>query len=143
MVRRFNRFYTREIGLLRRTFLDTPWTLGEMRVLFEIAQQRTTATEIARQLDLDMAHLSRVLSKLQKQKLVARKPCPQDARQYRLELTASGRTAFDRANEQQAALTEAALRNLSPAQRQQLCAAMTTIENLLSPGRETHESSTR
>lgn len=57
-VRRFNRFYTREIGLLRKTFLDSPWSLGEMRVLWEVAHgEDVTASEIARNLDLDAAYL--------------------------------------------------------------------------------------
>ena len=52
-VRRFNRFYTREVGVLRKSFLDTPWSLGEMRVLFEIANgEAPSASDIARQLDL-------------------------------------------------------------------------------------------
>ena len=66
-VRRFNRFYTREIGLLRKTFLDTDWTLGEMRVLYELSHGEVkTASEIGRALDLDAGYLSRVLRKFEK-----------------------------------------------------------------------------
>ena len=55
-VRRFNRFYTREVGALRKNFLDTPWSLGEMRVLFEIANgAEVTASDIAKALDFDAA----------------------------------------------------------------------------------------
>lgn len=48
-VRRFNRFYTREVGVLRKNFLDTPWSLAEMRVLFEIANGRQmTASDVGK-----------------------------------------------------------------------------------------------
>ena len=70
-VRRFNRFYTREVGVLRRNFLDTPWSLAEMRVLFEIANGKgVTATDMGKALDLDAAYLSRMLQKFEKDGLV-------------------------------------------------------------------------
>ena len=130
-VRRFNRFYTREVGVLRKTFLGTPWSLGEMRVLFEIAHNDATATDIAHMLDLDIAYLSRLLSRLEKQKLITRKSSIKDRRRYHLGLTASGLAAFNLANERQRAQTEATLRCLSVTERKQLTAAMATIEKLL------------
>jgi DNA-binding MarR family transcriptional regulator len=73
-VRRFNRFYTRQIGLLRKTYLDSPYSLGEMRVLYEIAHRDApTASDIARVLDLDAAYLSRALRKFEKRGLISRK----------------------------------------------------------------------
>ena len=77
-VRRFNRFYTRQIGVLRKNYLDSPYSLGEMRVLYEIAQagewRRTTASDIGRALDLDAGYLSRVLRNFEKRGLIT----PQD-----------------------------------------------------------------
>ena len=66
-VRRFNRFYTRQIGVLRKTYLDSPYSLGEMRVLYEIAQSdHITATDVGRTLELDAGYLSRLLRNFEK-----------------------------------------------------------------------------
>src|SRR6516225_12003968 len=87
VVRRFNRFYTRQIGLLRKTYLDSPYSLGEMRVLYEIAHgDAPTATNIARGLDLDAAYLSRMLGDFEKRGVVTRKTSDKDARQSHLAL---------------------------------------------------------
>ena len=81
-VRRFNRFYTRQIGVLRKTYLDSPYSLGEMRVLYEIAHgDSMTASDIGRALDLDAGYLSRVLRNFEKRGLIIRKVSAKDARQ--------------------------------------------------------------
>src|SRR5580704_6362008 len=94
-VRRFNRFYTRQIGVLRKTYLDSSYSLGEMRVLYEIAHSnQPTASDIARALDLDAGYLSRVLRNFEKRGLIIRKTSNQDARQSHLALTPRGRQTF-------------------------------------------------
>ena len=93
-VRRFNRFYTRQIGVLRKTYLDSAYSLGEMRVLYEIAHGAQTASDIAAALDLDAGYLSRVLRNFEKRGLITRKASDQDARQSHLALTARGRQTF-------------------------------------------------
>jgi DNA-binding MarR family transcriptional regulator len=91
-VRRFNRFYTREVGVLRKNFLETPWSLAEMRVLFEIAnREAVTATDVAKALDLDAAYLSRMLQKFERDGLVTRTRSEADARVSFLGLSAKGR----------------------------------------------------
>ena len=58
-VRHFNRFYTRQIGLLRNGLLGTSLSLTEGRVLYELAQRQTaTAAELAADLDIDPGYLS-------------------------------------------------------------------------------------
>ncbi|MGA9429223.1 MAG: MarR family transcriptional regulator, partial [Xanthobacteraceae bacterium] len=91
-VRGFNRFYTRQIGVLRKTFLDSPYSLGEARVLYEIAgRDAPTASEVGRALDLDAGYLSRVLRNFEKRGLIRRTTSTDDARHSHLTLTPRGR----------------------------------------------------
>ena len=131
-VRRFNRFYTRQIGVLRKTYLDSAYSLGEMRVLYEIAHgDGVTASDIGRALDLDAGHLSRVLRNFENRGLIARKSSAKDARQSHLALTARGKKAFATAEERSQRDVAAMLGNLKPDRQAQLIAAMLTIETLL------------
>jgi DNA-binding MarR family transcriptional regulator len=135
-VRGFNRFYTREVGLLRKTFLDTPWTLGEMRILYEIRNiENISASDIARELELDAAYLSRLLARLVAKGIVIRTPSATDARLHELALSDYGQTIVNAADDRQAALTADMLAPLSAAERSQLVEAMATIETLLSKRR--------
>src|SRR5580693_8890037 len=81
IVRRFNRFYTRQIGVLRKNFLDSPYSLAEARILYEIGRRRLpTASDVGRALGLDAGYLSRVLRSFEKKGLVQRTASPRDAR---------------------------------------------------------------
>ena len=131
-VRRFNRFYTRQIGVLRKTYLDSPYSLGEIRVLYEIALGRaSTASDISRALDLDAGYLSRVLRNFEKRGLIARKASAKDARQSDLALSARGRRAFAPIERRSQRTTGAMLGKLGAQHQAQLIAAMSTIETLL------------
>ena len=131
-VRRFNRFYTRQIGLLRRTYLDSPYSLGEMRLLYEIAHgQSPTASEIGRALDLDAGYLSRVLRNFAKRGLIRRTASASDARQSHLALSARGRRIFAPLQRRSQRNTAAMLGKLKATDQARLIAAMNTIETLL------------
>lgn len=131
-VRAFNRFYTRQLGVLGQRLLESPFSLSEARVLYELAHRDgTAAKEIGTELDLDPGYLSRIVQKFADDGLIARKPLPEDRRQYQLSLTAKGRQAFarlDRSSYEDVART---LRPLTEADRRRLTAAMATIEGLL------------
>jgi DNA-binding MarR family transcriptional regulator/GNAT superfamily N-acetyltransferase len=131
-LRRFNRFYTRQLGVLRKTYLDSPYSLGEARLLYEIAERRApTASAIGRALDLDAGYLSRTLRHFEKRGLIRRRASADDARQSHLALSASGRRAFaplDRRSQREAGAT---LDKLTPADQTRLVGAMSTIEALL------------
>ncbi len=131
-VRRFNRFYTRQIGVLRRNYLDSPYSLGEMRVLYELAHGGArTASDIGRALDLDAGYLSRVLRNFEKHGLISRRTSAEDARQSHLALTARGEKLFAPFEKQSQEQAGGMLRKLSGDEQARLVTAMTTIESLL------------
>jgi DNA-binding MarR family transcriptional regulator/GNAT superfamily N-acetyltransferase len=131
-VRRFNRFYTRQIGVLRKKFLNSPYSLGEARVLYEIASGHSlTATDIGRALDLDAGYLSRVLRNFEKRGLVRRTASATDARQSHLTLSPRGREAYGPLEQGSQRDTGTMLDKLAPADQARLIAAMQTIESLL------------
>ncbi|MGA8650546.1 MAG: helix-turn-helix domain-containing GNAT family N-acetyltransferase [Xanthobacteraceae bacterium] len=131
-VRGFNRFYTRQLGVLRKTYLDSPYSLGEARVLYEIAKgDAPTASDIGRALDLDPGYLSRTLRNFEKRGLIERKASESDARQSHLALSARGRKSFAPLERRSQRDTAAMLARLAPADEPRLIAAMSTIEELL------------
>ena len=135
-VRGFNRFYTRQIGVLRKSYLNSPFSVTEARVLFEVAHRdNPSAAELAKDLDLDPGYLSRLLQRFEERGLVSRQPSLLDGRQHHLSLTGRGRKAFaplDRHSHEQAV---AMLERLPELDRQRLVESMHTIETLLG-GRE-------
>jgi DNA-binding MarR family transcriptional regulator/GNAT superfamily N-acetyltransferase len=131
-VRRFNRFYTRQIGVLRKTFLDSPYSLGEARILYEISNHGSpTASQIARTLGLDAGYLSRVLRNFEKLGLIERRASREDARQSHLALSARGRKTFAPIESRSQQSAGNMLAKLPPADQARLIAAMDTIETLL------------
>jgi DNA-binding MarR family transcriptional regulator/GNAT superfamily N-acetyltransferase len=130
--RQFNRFYTRRIGLLRKNFLDTPWSLGDMRVLWEIAHgDNLTASDVAARLDLDAGYLSRLLRGFEKDGLVSRTASKVDARQSHLKLTARGRAQFAVADKRQVSVVRDMLGRLPTKDQERLVGAMGLIQSLL------------
>lgn len=133
-VRRFNRFYTRQIGLLQAGLLDTRFSLTEARVLYELAQApETTATAIAGRLGLDHGYLSRILRSFSRAGLITRKASPQDGRQTLLALSAKGRNAARMLDEGSQRLVGDLLETLPDASQQRVVGAMRMIETMLDP----------
>jgi DNA-binding MarR family transcriptional regulator/GNAT superfamily N-acetyltransferase len=131
-VRRFNRFFTRQIGVLNEGLLESPFSLAEARILYELAhRERPTAAELGSELGLDPGYLSRLLRGLRKRGFVARQTSDADGRRSLLDLTGPGRRAFatlDRRSHQDVA---ALLGGLPESEQQRLIAAMLVIERLL------------
>jgi DNA-binding MarR family transcriptional regulator/predicted GNAT family N-acyltransferase len=133
-IRGFSRFYTRKLGIIEPKLLDSPWTLQEARIIYEIAErQHCTATELVRALGLDAGFLSRTLQALQRRQIVARKPSKADRRVTELALTAKGRAAFADLDSRSRSAVAALLAELDAGERAAVVSAMTTIEQALEP----------
>jgi len=134
-VRRFNRFYTRRIGALRAGLLGSPHPLPEARLLYELGQRgKCTATDLGRELDLDLGYLSRLLQSLKRRGLVQATPSPGDARRSLLLLSAKGRKSFSTLDARSRDEVSDMLAKLSPSEQARLVEAMTTVEKLLTHG---------
>jgi len=132
-VRAFSRFYTRTLGVLEDGFLHSPYSLTEVRVLFELGQRESIdAVELRRMLGLDAGYLSRLLARFGADGLLTRERSTVDARRQVIRLTASGTTAY---RELDRASTDEVRKLLAPLHEQDvrsLVVAMETIQRILS-----------
>ncbi|RVD69523.1 MAG: MarR family transcriptional regulator [Mesorhizobium sp.] len=131
-VRAFNRFYTRQIGLLDEGLLKSPFSLTEARVLYELAHHDgLVASDLVRDLGLDAGYVSRLLKKFEERGLVERAATEADARRSSIALTQAGRDAFAPLNKDSHAQVQALLDKLPPAEQDRLVKAMGTVQRLL------------
>ncbi|HET9316550.1 MAG TPA: helix-turn-helix domain-containing GNAT family N-acetyltransferase [Vicinamibacteria bacterium] len=132
-VRRFNRVYTRRIGVLQKGLLGSPFSLAELRVLYELAhRERPVAADLVRELGLDAGYLSRILRGFERRQLLERRPAAQDGRRSDITLTASGRRAVAALEDRSRAEVAELLSGLSAEAQGRLLAAMRAIEELVS-----------
>jgi DNA-binding MarR family transcriptional regulator/GNAT superfamily N-acetyltransferase len=131
-VRGFNRFYTATIGVLQEKLVDSPYSLTEARVLFELAQRdRTEVAELRRGLGLDAGYLSRILGRLEAAGLAARARSAADGRRQVITLTEAGRAEFAALDTAAAADVQRLLDRLPAEYQRQVVSAMGTIRELL------------
>lgn len=132
LIRDFNRFYTRRIGVLREGLLRTPYSLAESRILFEIANRREpTAADLCRALDMDAGYLSRLLQGLERQGLVSRERSAEDGRRRLLTLTEEGRKAYGILNLRARDEVQAMVGDLPEEDQRSLIASMESIHRVL------------
>lgn len=133
-IREFNRFYTRVIGLLQEGLLRSPYTLSEVRVMFELAQRDSTeVADLRRALDLDAGYLSRMLAQLDADGLVTRQRSAGDARRQTAALTDRGRAAFADLDKRSSDQVRELLARLTETDRRRLAGAMAAIKEVLAP----------
>jgi DNA-binding MarR family transcriptional regulator/N-acetylglutamate synthase-like GNAT family acetyltransferase len=131
-VRRFNRFYTKKIGVLHEGLLRSPFSLTEARVIYELAyHEKTTATELCNALGLDAGYLSRILRGFKKRNLIRKQFSQTDGRQNLLSLTKRGKEAFAMLNTRSRNEVGAMLNDLSKEDQHRLVKAMHIVEGLL------------
>jgi DNA-binding MarR family transcriptional regulator/N-acetylglutamate synthase-like GNAT family acetyltransferase len=134
-IRRFNRFFTRRIGVLREGLLHTPYSLTEARILFEIANHDDlSASDLSRELGLDPGYLSRILAGLERRYLIEKTPSESDARRRLLALTPEGRDAFSLLDARSREEVAEMLGELCEEEQRRLLEAMRTIERILDKG---------
>ena len=133
-VRQFNRFYTQKIGVLHEGLLSSPFSLTEVRVLYELAhRERPVASELGKDLGLDPGYLSRILSSFKTKGFIDSKPSEQDGRQSILSLTEKGKAAFAPLNERAREEIGVLIGTLTESDQIRLVRAMESIKEILSP----------
>jgi len=140
-VRRFNRFYTRQIGVLEEGLLPSSFTLAQARVLFELGtRKRVTAGQLIDILGLDPGYLSRILQRFAHSRLMSRERSNEDGRRTELTLTARGRKAFGAIDRRSRDAIAAMITPIPPAGRRRLLDAMQTLERTLSEPRAARDA---
>ncbi|HEY2374884.1 MAG TPA: bifunctional helix-turn-helix transcriptional regulator/GNAT family N-acetyltransferase [Gemmatimonadaceae bacterium] len=131
-VRRFNRFYTRQIGVLNRGFLESEFSLADVRVLYELRHRdQLTASVLGQELGLDAAYLSRILRELERKGLLVKSPSKSDRRRTHLRLSAKGRRVFDAIDVRQHVAVADMLQGLAATEQHDIVESMRRIERLL------------
>ena len=131
-VRAFNRLYTNVIGVLRGGYLNTPYSLTEARLLFELGQRdRTEVSVLRRGLDIDAGYLSRILSRFEATGLITREKSGTDARRQVIALTAAGRELQESLDSRAAEEIGALLGRLGEDAQRRLVTSMREISHVL------------
>ena len=134
-MRRFNRFYTGRIGVLKLGMVGSPYTLPEARVIYALGRDgESTATAIGKELSLDLGYLSRLLQSLKRRGLLQAKRAAHDARQQHLTLSDKGRKAFTLIDSRSRDEMAQMLAPLKSEERRKLVSAMQAVETLLNAG---------
>src|SRR5580658_3935148 len=131
-VRGFNRFYTNVIGLLRGKYLDTPYSLTEARLLFELAQRDASeVTGLRRVVDIDPGYLSRILARFEADGLIWRQRSAADARRQVIRLTEAGHSVIAGLDSRSAAQTRELLADVRAEDRRRMLDGMRVITEAL------------
>ncbi|HEU4847836.1 MAG TPA: MarR family winged helix-turn-helix transcriptional regulator, partial [Rubrobacteraceae bacterium] len=134
-IRRFNRLFTRRIGVLREGLLHSSYSLTEARVLFELAnREELSASELVRELGLDPGYMSRTVGGLERQGLVEKVRSETDGRRRILSLTAEGEEAFKVLDSRSREEVSEMLGGLSEEEQRRLLEAMRAIEGIFEKG---------
>jgi DNA-binding MarR family transcriptional regulator/GNAT superfamily N-acetyltransferase len=135
-LRSFNRFYTREIGVLDRGLYGTGRSLAEARVLYEMAfGTGVTAGDLTRRLSMDAGFLSRMLARFEREGVIERRRSEADGRVSHLELTDHGRSVFAELDRLSQTAAETLIASLETEERSMLLSAFGQVETLLAADR--------
>jgi DNA-binding MarR family transcriptional regulator/GNAT superfamily N-acetyltransferase len=130
-IRRFNRFFTRRLGILERNYLKTPFSVTEARIIYELAHRKSTNIRTLRtELGLDPGYMSRLVTSLGRRGLIQKLDSEKDGREVLVSLTARGRKEFESLNSRSRESITTLLKPLTASDREQIVRAMKRIEGL-------------
>ena len=131
-VREFNRFYTKQIGVLQEGLLDSAYSLTELRIMYELLHEKAhTASDLVDLLGINRGYLSRILKRFKALGFIARTRSSADGRELLLKLTAKGRKVYAPLNARANFEVAQLLRSLSGEQIRRILEAMDTIRQVL------------
>lgn len=131
-IRAFSRFYTQFLGLLNHHILESPFSLTESRILFEIAQDHTiSAKKLIQLLGVDKGYLSRVLNKLTRGGYLEQRPSAEDKRVKKISLTTKGRELYHFIDQSSSNQMEALIRHLGAYEKDRLASSLKHAQHLL------------
>lgn len=140
-VRKFNRFYTNVLGLLNQQVYDSPFSLTETRILFEInSTSNCTAKLLQEELGLDRGYVSRMLKRFEEQNMIYKQKWEEDGRTYFIHLTEKGEKIYRDLENKADQQVKFLLRNLDIDKQQKLIDSMSTIKGILSEHIDQNES---
>jgi DNA-binding MarR family transcriptional regulator len=132
-IREFNRFYTNILGLVNRHVYESPYSLSEVRVLYEISRTPVcTAKNIKNALEIDEGYLSRIIDKFVRQKLIKKAQSSQDGRAYVLSLTGKGAALFDKLNKASERSVQSLVQHLNERDMRELISMLEGVRRILS-----------
>ncbi|QLC65788.1 bifunctional helix-turn-helix transcriptional regulator/GNAT family N-acetyltransferase [Flavobacterium sp. LPB0248] len=132
-IRSFNRFYTSHLDILSQHYLESDYSLTEVRILYEISESKTiTAQNITEILNLDKGYVSRILKRFLKENLISKIASVDDKRAFNIELSDSGKALLHSLNKKVDQQIEDKIENLNFFEKENLINSMHTVKNLLS-----------
>lgn len=131
--RKFNRFYTNVLGFLNEHIYDSPFSLTETRILFEIYNTpNCTAKALQDKLGLDRGYVSRIVKQFEKEDLIYKQRSKDDARHHYIFVTETGKTIYKKLEEKANEQVELMLKEINQKEQHRLAEAMAEIEAILS-----------
>ncbi|UWY30289.1 bifunctional helix-turn-helix transcriptional regulator/GNAT family N-acetyltransferase [Flavobacterium sp. TR2] len=142
-IRSFNRFYTAHLDILSQHYLDSEYSLTEIRILYEISESKTiTAQKITEILNLDKGYLSRILKRFLKENLILKIASAEDKRAFDIKLTDSGNQLLSILNAKSENKIEGKIEKLNSSEKEILVDSMNTVRNLLTENKIVREDIT-
>lgn len=130
--RQFNRFYTDILGFLNEHIYDSPFSLTETRILYEIYNTADcTAKIIQERLDLDRGYVSRIVRKFEEEGFIYKQKCREDGRNHFLYVTASGESIYKSLEKKANQQVEYILERIDKEKQEKLVRSMETIQHIL------------